>query len=212
MNENTKVIFDKLKYEVTRCHYYWILYRQLLGTNEDRIEIINKTTPSFFLMFQDMFFDYITLELSKLTDPAQTGAYKNLSFYYLLELLQDDINEELNKKLSDILDELKTVTVLFRNRRNKLVAHRDLESVTKKDEYGISRQSVEDALDAVRKYLNEIESYFFNNVTMFREFITDLKDDGTALLINLSKSLAYDDLTKQKIIPPRIWEKYGKIF
>jgi len=212
MNDDTKLIFDKLKYEVTRCHYYWILYRQLFGTNETRLEIINKTTPSFFVMYQDMFFDYITLELSKLTDPADFGKYKNLSFYYLLELLQGEISEEFNKMLKDILDELKSVTILFRNRRNKLVAHRDLETIGKKNEYGISRQSVEDALTVVGKYLNEIDSHFFNTTTMYKEFITDLKDDGTALLINLAKSLAYDDLVKQKKINSRFWEDYGKVF
>lgn len=55
MNENIKEVFDKLKYEVTRCHYYWIVYRQLLGTNESRIELINKTTPSFLFYFRICF-------------------------------------------------------------------------------------------------------------------------------------------------------------
>lgn len=212
MKENTKDVFDKIKSEVTRCHFYWIIYRQLLGTNENRIHIINKTTPSFFIMFQDLLFDYITLELSKLTDPADFGKNKNLSFYYLLEQLRSEITEEFNSKLFAILDELKSVTELFRNRRNKLVAHRDVQSITHKDNYSISRQSVEDALTVVREYMNEIDGHFFNNQTLYRETITDLKDDGIALLINLAKSLAYDDLVKKNQIPILLWEQYGNVF
>ena len=212
MKECSKEVFEKLKYEVTRCHYYWIVYRQLLGTNESRIGLINKTTPSFFILFQDLFLDYITLQLSKFTDPADYGKYKNFSFYYLLELLQEEIYGDDYKKLLSILEKLQVATSLFRNRRNKLVAHSDLYFVDKKAEFGISRQSVEDALTLVREYLNEIDFHFFKTTTLYQEFITDIKDDGTALLIRLAKSLAYDDLVQLKKIEIRMWENYANIF
>lgn len=157
MKENSKETFDKLKSEVTRCHFYWIIYRQILGTSENRIHIINKTNPSFFLMFQDLLFDYITLELSKLTDPADFGKNKNLSLHFLLEQMNDEINEIFRIKLLSILEELKEATELFRNRRNKKIAHFDVQSLNNKNEFGISRQSVEDALKIIRNFMNEIE-------------------------------------------------------
>jgi hypothetical protein len=129
MNNETESVFEILKSEVTRCHYYWIIYRQLFGTNENRINLINQTTPSFFSMFQDLFLDYITLELSKLTDPAVMGKYKNLTFYYLFDLLHNEISEEFSIRLKIVLDDLSLLTESFRNRRNKIVAHRDLSSV-----------------------------------------------------------------------------------
>lgn len=85
-------------------------------------------------------------------------------------------------------------------------------SVDQKEEFGISRQRVENALLLVREFMNTIEIHFFDNGTMYREFITDLKNDGTALLINLAKSLAYDDLVKQKKISLNLWESYGRVF
>ena len=211
MNAGTKEIFDKLKYEVTRCHYYWIIYRQLLGTNESRIELINKTTPSFFILSQDLFLDYITLQISRLTDPVDYGKFKNFSFYYLFELLKVEIPDDFIKKLSSILEKLQANSSLFRNRRNKFVAHRDLDSINNKSEYGIARQNVEDVLKIIREYLNEIDFHFFNTTTPYEEFITDLKDDGTALLVRLAKSLAYDDLVQQKKIERRLWENFSKI-
>jgi hypothetical protein len=64
----------------------------------------------------------------------------------------------------------------------------------------------------VRNYLNEIELHFYGKQTLYNEFIPLLNDDGTAVLINMAKSLVYDDLVKQQKIPFRLWESFGKVF
>lgn len=211
MKDKSKEIFEQLKYEVTRLHYYWIIYRQILGANENRIHIVNKTNPSFFILYQDLMIEYLTLELSKLTDPPYFGKNENLSFYYLLEHIKEEIPIEFYNKINQVLRKLKQVTDLFRKRRNKIVAHRDVNSVSLKNNLGISRHSVEDALKVVREYLNEIELHFFNSRTLYEEFITDFKDDGITLLVRLTKSLAYDELAKQHKIAYDLWENYGKL-
>jgi hypothetical protein len=212
MKTEAKLIFELLKKEITICHYYWIMYRQILGTSENQIEIINKTNPSFFSMFHNLLIDYITLELSKLTDPANVGKNKNLSLHYLLLKIQDEIIVDLNKDLIAILENLKNVTVSFRKRRNKKVAHFDSQIQSSQVEFKISRKNIEDALLFVRNFMNKIELHFFKSQTLYSEFITNSKDDGTALLINLTKSLAYDDLVNKKQIHFRLWEQYGKVF
>jgi hypothetical protein len=212
MNDDSKEIFNLLKSEVTRLHYYWIVYRQILGASENRIHIVNKTTPSFFILYQDLMIEYITLELSKLTDPINFGKNKNLSFYYLLEQIKDAVATEFNDRLIAILNKLKSSTELFRKRRNKIVAHNDVNYVFQKDTFGISRQNVEEALKDVREFMNEIELHYFNNQTLYEEFITNPASDGIALLIRLSKSLAYDELVKQQKISRDLWEDYGKVY
>ena len=215
MNEETKILFEELKKEVTWCHYYWIIYRQIYGTNESRIKIINKTTPSVFVIIQNLFNDYITLEISKLTDPAKIGKHNNLSFSYLLLMLEGQMNNNKYKELQNKLDLLILHSQKFRDRRNKLVTHKDLLTVINEginQQHSFSRKDVEDTLKLVREFLNEIELHFYNSQTLYEEFITDLADDGTALLIILAKSLAYDDLTKKPTIPERLWENYGKVF
>ncbi len=211
MNDNSKELFDKLKSEIIRLHYYWIIYRQILGTNENRIHIINKTSPAFFILFQDLMLEYITLELSRLTDRSEFGKSKNLSFYYLLGHIEKEISIEIYNKLAEVLENLKAATELFRHRRNKIVAHRDIQAVFGKNKFGISRQNVEDALKIIREYMNEIEFYFFDKQTLYEEFITDFKDDGNSLLLRLKKSLAYDDLVKQQKITYDLWKNYGKL-
>lgn len=212
MKDDSKGIFEQLKSEVTRLHYYWIVYRQILGASENRIHIVNKTTPSFFILYQDLMIEYITLELSKLTDPINFGKNKNLSFYYLVEQIKDKVAIEFHERLIEILDKLKLATELFRKRRNKIVAHNDVKSVFQKVKFGISRQNVEESLKVVREFMNEIELHFFNKQTLYEEFITDPDSDGIALLISLSKSLAYDELVKQQKISLDLWEDYGKVY
>lgn len=212
MNNNSKELFDKLKSEIIRLHYYWIIYRQILGTNENRIQIINKTSPSFFILFQDLMLEYITLELSRLTDRSEFGKNKNLSFYYLLHQIEEDISKDFYTRLNEVLEDLKEANELFRHRRNKIVAHRDVKAVLGNNKFGISRQNVEDALKIIREYMNEIEFYFFDKQTLYEEFITDFKDDGNSLLIRLTKSIAYDDLVKQQKISQDLWENYGKLY
>lgn len=40
-------IFEKLKSEVIWLHGQWIIYRQLFGTSEERINLLNDSAPFF---------------------------------------------------------------------------------------------------------------------------------------------------------------------
>lgn len=214
MNKETKDVFDKIKNEVIHCHYHWQTYRQLFGTNESRIKIMNDTTPSVFLILQDLSMDNITLAISKLTDHAETKGNKNLSLYLLLDLLENEIDVSSREKLIALIEQLKGIIKIFRDRRNKLIAHLDLKTaigVKVEDKYLISRKNVEDALAIISKFLNEIELYFFDGESMYDEIIGFIGDDGTSLLINMAKAIAYDELVNQKIITENLWQKYGQV-
>jgi len=214
MNKETKDVFDKIKNEVIYCHYHWQTYRQLFGTNESRIKIMNDTTPSVFLILQDLFMDNITLAISKLIDHAETKGNKNLSLYLLLDLLENEIDVSSREKLIALIEQLKGIIKIFRDRRNKLIAHLDLKTaigVKVEDKYLISRKNVEDALAIISKFLNEIELYFFDGESMYDEIIGFIGDDGTSLLINMAKAIAYDELVNQKIITENLWQKYGQV-
>lgn len=61
MREDFRKDFDVIINEVIYCHYYWFIYRELFGTNDNRVKIINDTNPSMFLILQGLFLDYFTL-------------------------------------------------------------------------------------------------------------------------------------------------------
>lgn len=212
MIREVESIFEILKKDIIRCHYYWNLHNQFFEKGESRINIINKTVPSFFIMLKYLIEDYLTLELSRLTDQVVKGKNMNLSFYYLLDQLKNEITEELQKILSDLLKKLSSTTKQFRNLRNKIVAHRDLEFIKRDEGYIFPTNDVESTLTIINKFMNEVELKLYNKQTFYNSLVTQVHNDGQTLMIGLAKSLAYDELVKQQLVQPDFWEYFGKIY
>lgn len=214
VSEDFTSAFEKIKDEVINFHYYWIIFKQFFATNQSRIEIINKTTPSVFLIIFELLKDYISLEISKLTDPAKSGSNKNLSLLYLHNYLKDKIEKTTFNELEKILNDLISASKIFRDRRNKLVSHFDLRtSLDKslKSSLSFFVKDVDKVLELISKYINTIQLYYLNvSETLFNYTITPTAD-GKALLIRLAKSLAYDDLVKKGVIERKLWKEFGTV-
>ncbi|MFN3872575.1 MAG: hypothetical protein ACK4R9_06205 [Ignavibacterium sp.] len=214
VSEDFTSAFEKIKDEVINFHYYWIIFKQFFATNQSRIEIINKTTPSVFLIIFELLKDYITLETSKLTDPAQSGPYKNLSLLYLHNYLKDKIEKTTFNELEKILNDLISASKIFRNRRNKLVSHLDLRTSldeSLKSSLSFFVKDVENVLKLLSNYINTIDFYLNNAETLFEQFIISDDDNVEDLLIRLAKSLAYDDLVKKGLIERKLWKEFGTV-
>lgn len=207
-------VFNTLKDEVINFHYYWIIFKQFFATNQSRIEIINKTTPSVFLIIFELLKDYITLETCKLTDPSQIGSYRNLSLLYLHNKLKGKIDDTTFNELEKIISDLISVSKIFRERRNKLVSHLDLGTSlddSLKSSLRFYAKDVENVLKLLRNYINTIDLHLNGSETLFEEFITPISDDGKALLVRLAKSLAYDDLVKKNKIEKKLWKEFDSV-
>jgi AbiU2 len=118
--------FEPLQDEIVWLHSRWILYEQLFGASEKRIDLLNESAGVFFRVVQDTFLGEMQIALSKLTDPARQGRFDNLS----LEQVQDRVNVVGDCKLAattrSLLDDLHPRCEAFRTWRNKTLAHSDL--------------------------------------------------------------------------------------
>lgn len=76
-------VYEELKNEVTWLHGRWIIYGQLFGKSERRIEMLNDCASAFFFIVQNVLLGEVQVALSKLTDPATTGKHENLSLEQL---------------------------------------------------------------------------------------------------------------------------------
>jgi hypothetical protein len=85
--EQFAAIFDQLSTEVTWLHARWKLYRQLFAESPSRIDMLNECAAAIFYVIQDVLLGEVQVMLSKLTDPASSGKYDNLS----LERLQIEV-------------------------------------------------------------------------------------------------------------------------
>lgn len=119
-------IFTPLQEEVTWLHGRWICYRQLFAESERRIEMLNECAGTFFFVIQNVLFQDVQVGLSKLTDPARTGKFDNLSLLQLQTRIDTDGDASLAVQTRVILDTLLGQCAPFRELRNKRLAHLDL--------------------------------------------------------------------------------------
>jgi len=193
VDANSKSLFDALAHEATDLHLRWIIYRQLYGSSEENVALLNKSGSNVFYLLQLLSLDDVALRLSKLTDPAAQGKFANLSVPALLESLQAGDPNCPQKAFSDPMATFAQACDKFRLLRNKRIAHADLHhslKITDSPLPGISREDVEQALTAFREVLNAIQSHYLDGMTLYEETIVAYDSDGNKLLNLLRRAHA----------------------
>jgi hypothetical protein len=194
-------VFEELKKEIIWLHARWILYTQLYGKSERRVDLLNESAGTFFYVVQETFLADLHITLSKLSDPAVAGRFDNLS----LEQLQIRIDGE---RVSDLSDETRPLLAMFRTRcapfrelRNKTLAHYDLDTALQRATPlpPTSREMVNGALETLRDYMNAIEGYYEDSETAYNHFVMHASD-GDSLAHLLKAGLRYDQLCQEEVI------------
>ena len=201
-------IYEELKTEITWLHGRWIVYRQLFGTSEKRIDLLNECASSFFYILQDVLIGEIQVSLSKLTDPARTRGFENLSIELLQTRIEADGETTLARQTRESLDALHIQCEPFRIWRNKHLAHLDLTTAMRSSPNplpGISREMIENALQLLRTYMNQIEQHYNDSEYGYEHFM--MQSDGDALVAVLRYGLRYEELLQDQTIAYDDWNK-----
>lgn len=194
-------IWVTIKSEVVWLHGRWIIYRQLYGTSQERIDILNSSASTFFNVLQKTLLHDVQLSLSKLGDPAGSGKRKNLTLAALVAELEAVGESSVVSKLAPLVTTFDDACKNLRHRRNKWIAHFDLRTMLEskvKPLEGPSRAEIEAALKALRDVMNCVELHFTESQTMYEQFI--LNNDGEYLISTLKQGLRYRELVKGKVI------------
>lgn len=184
--------FEAIEDEVLWLHAKWKIFRQLFGKNEQRIALLNDFAPDFFEIVHDSILYDVFLTLSRLTDPAEMGPWKNLTFQRLVKMLETDGHQQLASKLTPVLKTINERCEPIRPWRNKRIAHRDFGSGLQYEPDplpGVSRQMVEDALAIVRQFMTELHIALKNADTEYADI--DLRGDGDQIVWYLKQAGAY---------------------
>jgi hypothetical protein len=185
MGEELGTVFATLHRNLIELHIVWQQYRQLFGSSEETIELLNRTSGLFFKIVQDEIWDSVLLTISRLTDPPETGRRKNLTINSLPGFIADpDLKEEI-----EYLCECSVERAAFaREHRNKRIAHQDYDYTSNREANplsGISRERVEHMLDSLRLILNRLNLHFWDSTTFYETFI--YADGARALVSKLRK-------------------------
>lgn len=201
-------IFQELKSEITWLHARWIIYRQLFGHSEKRIDLLNECASVFFYITQEVLLGEVLITITKLTDRARSMNQDNLSLGQLQSRIEAQGETQLAATLRSVLEKLNNKCHPFRLHRNKRLAHLDLITAMRSSLNplpGISREMVEETLELVRDYMNTIERHYTQNETGYQHFI--MSSDGDALVTMLKYGLRYDVLSSDQRIS---WEDWNE--
>jgi hypothetical protein len=193
---NIEEVFEPLKKQITLLHAKWIIYRQLFGSSERRIELLNECASMCFIIIQDAILQEVEITLSKLTDPPR----KNLSLKQLYKRIEAHGNSDFVRSLGKLLEDLKIKCEDIRKHRDKRLAHFDLTTAMQNSWNllpGISRQMIEEALEVTRNFMNTIEIYYIGSTYRYEHCIMSTTD-GEALISILKNGLRYKELLKNK--------------
>jgi len=192
--ESLREIFETIENELTWLHGRWIMYRQLFGADQQTLDLLNQSAPTFFGMLQFLWLDYVVLEICSLTDRPRSFGRDNLVLRQLYEQLDREKYTELATRLEEKDQAVEQSCGKLRTIRNRRIAHRDQRSALGAYQtpiLGVSRKDVDDALVAMRDYVNCFRVEFMGSEMAFDQF--ELPDDATTLLGHLQAAVQVRD-------------------
>jgi len=173
--------YSVMFHEVTVLHLYWKEFIELFGTNDKRIERLNKSAPGFFQMLQEQQFETNMLHLARITDSPKSAGKQNLTVCSLPSLVND---QELKNQLIPLIEDVKMKTKFCRAWRNRRFAHHDLMLATQDGRAlplpSATKESFYAALRALSDLLNVMERFYFKNVCSFADIAAH---NGAATLL-----------------------------
>jgi len=186
MGQDLGQTFFELYRKLVQLHIIWQQYRQLFGTNNETIQLLNRTSGLFFKVVQDELWDSVLLGISRMTDPPATGNNKNLTIFSLLALIEDS---DFRGEVEDLCKAANTQAKFARDHRNKRIAHQDFDYEMERSANalgGISRALVEEMLEALRNVLNHVDHQFRDTTVMYQQFVDA---SGARVLVNKLRAI-----------------------
>ncbi|NLG66066.1 MAG: hypothetical protein GX537_10730, partial [Actinobacteria bacterium] len=138
-------------------HAKWQQYRKLYGTSPERVDLLNDSAAFFFGIIDTVMWHDILLHITRLTDPPRTAGKANLTLTRLPDGITD---QELSSAVATLVHDAVAKSDFARDWRNRRIGHSDLALALQDPRAtplkNTSRQSIENALAALRRVMNKI--------------------------------------------------------
>lgn len=203
-------VFSELKTVIMETHFRWLTYRELFAASQSRIDLLNECAGPFFAIIHDILVNDVQLDLCKLTERARTPKFENLSLEQLQERVASYGDASLAGRCDELLTQIHSHAALFRDRRNKKLAHIDLATAlgtAPAPLRGVTRKSIDDTLEAVRAYMNAIENHYDGAQTSYEYSI--IHKGATAIIALLEDSRRYHEHIRTGRLPIDDW-RHGR--
>ena len=161
-------LFYLLKQDISQLYVQWNEYVDAFGTNENRINLLNRAAGGFARSVQDALWTDVLLGLTRLTDPPKSVGKDNLTVTRIPSLLKDGHRESVQQLVNAAVES----TGFARDWRNRYFAHRDLQHAIDSNAVPLeaaSRLKVRQALEAIVAVMNSVEAHLEDSTTFYSE-------------------------------------------
>ena len=178
-----------------RQRLYWLCWAwedyRTLFIRQENIDLLRSNIGSLSSVMRRALLDSIQLDICALTDPGQTGSNMNLSMHRLIAW-----GRELGGEPGDLdairqrLDEARRESERLRDRRNKLIAHYDLSTISSGDQVILEWPTVEEISSSINlliQAMNAGESMLGEPLFEYSGFDDDFRSGANSLLNLLQK-------------------------
>ncbi|ALF88466.1 MULTISPECIES: hypothetical protein [Ralstonia solanacearum species complex] len=200
--EPVQEIWATIWSDVTWLHGRWQIYRQLFGISKARIDLFNETASTVASILHDVLLRDVQIAICKLGDSAKSGRSKNLTLRRLQSELRDAGEIDVADQMGPLLDTFETASKAVRDRRNKWIAHSDLDTLLEartKPLHGPSRQEIETILTALRDVMHCVEDKYTGGTTAHERLV--MNHTGEHVINAFARAKRYEELVKEGRIP-----------
>jgi hypothetical protein len=166
MGEELGTAYHLLWNLYAQLHDRWHYYRALYCNSQADIDVMNRTAPRLFKNIHDVLWESVLLDLAKFCDPIPVRYRRPLSLVSLESLIPNGHIGTLRSCVSEMVAK----TEFARDWRNRHIAHWDYAHALDHEIKPLQNASpfaVEEALGAIVRVLEAIESHFTGSMLCF---------------------------------------------
>src|SRR5438552_10766477 len=169
-------LYHALYNSLTAAYLSWILFKDLFAKSKERVDLLNRTAGTFFLVIQETLRRDVLLAIARITDSVVTGrTQENATIETLVNDLRAHVEEDFGKELSAKALDIALMCKPIRAHRNKTLAHSDKRfAIGGPDALvlpGVTVANVDAALEAIADVLNRVSRRFDLGTTFFEDVI-----------------------------------------
>ena len=162
MGDELGTVFHHCRQNFLNITVLWDEFVTLFGIPE-RVALMNEAGSR---LAHDIFWQFlngVTLGITRLLDPPETGKFRNLTLARLGELCPQSISTEVGRQLAEI----ENSSVTFRALRDKIIAHNDVDHAMGRAQtlQYASRRDITVVLKKILELLNTIDFHFTKSIT-----------------------------------------------
>jgi hypothetical protein len=190
-------VFRPLHNELLDIHVKWSQFRQLFGTDADRIALLNRFAPVFFGYADRIMYDDFVLALFRFTDRVATCGHPNLCLEQLAEVLTNH-DPAFGHSIQADAEAIDVLLEPHANWRDRRAAHNDLGARQARwagtsTLTGPSREKVEEILEHMRRLMNRVATHYGEVPTAYEAMMLPCSGDADTLVRRLEEIVRWRD-------------------